>query len=157
MNIGYDGKRAFQNKTGLGNYSRSLLSILNHYFPKFQYILFAPKKTNLFDIESYQNFRIIEPQNFFYKKLSALWRRIGIVKQIDQAHLDIYHGLSNELPKNIEKLNIINDSIINFSPKKKYELVLVKGVLIHINPNKLKKVYNTIYKISTLKRFPMGR
>jgi glycosyltransferase involved in cell wall biosynthesis len=122
MNIGYDGKRAFQNKTGLGNYSRSLLSILNHYFPKFQYILFAPKKTNLFDIESYQNFRIIEPQNFFYKKLSALWRRIGIVKQIDQAHLDIYHGLSNELPKNIEKLNIktvvtIHDLIFERFPK----------------------------------------
>jgi pseudaminic acid biosynthesis-associated methylase len=46
----------------------------------------------------------------------------------------------------IKKINIINDSIINFSPKKKYDLVLVKGVLIHINPNKLKKVYNTIYK-----------
>jgi spore coat polysaccharide biosynthesis protein SpsF len=48
--------------------------------------------------------------------------------------------------KDIEKLNVINDSIINFSPKKRYELVLVKGVLIHINPNKLKKVYKTIYK-----------
>jgi len=106
MNIGYDSKRAFQNKTGLGNYSRSLLSILNRYFPALQYTLFAQKKTNLFDIDSCQNFHIIEPQNFFYKKFSSLWRRIGIVKQIDQAHLDIYHGLSNELPKNIEKLNI---------------------------------------------------
>jgi len=106
MNIGYDGKRAFQNKTGLGNYSRSLLSILNRYFPALQYNLFAPKKTNLFDIDSHQNFHIIKPQNFFYKKFPSLWRRIGIVKQIDLAHLDIYHGLSNELPKNIEKLNI---------------------------------------------------
>jgi glycosyltransferase involved in cell wall biosynthesis len=106
MNIGYDGKRAFQNKTGLGNYSRSLLSILNRYFPQLQYTLFAPKKTNLFDIDSHQNFHIIKPQNFFYKKFPSLWRRIGIVKQIDLAHLDIYHGLSNELPKNIEKLNI---------------------------------------------------
>jgi len=106
MNIGYDGKRAFQNKTGLGNYSRSLLSILNRYFPQLQYALFAPKKTNLFDVDAYQNFRTIQPQNFFYKKFPSLWRRIGIVKQIDLAHLDIYHGLSNELPKNIEKLNI---------------------------------------------------
>jgi pseudaminic acid biosynthesis-associated methylase len=48
--------------------------------------------------------------------------------------------------KNIKKLNIINDSIIDFTPKKKYDLVLVKGVLIHINPHKLKKVYKTIYK-----------
>ena len=122
MNIGYDGKRAFQNKTGLGNYSRSLLSILNRYFPKLQYTLFAPKKTNLFDIDSYHNFQTTQPQNFFYKKLPSLWRRIGIVKQIDQAHLDIYHGLSNELPKNIEKLNIktvvtIHDLIFERFPK----------------------------------------
>ena len=122
MKIGYDGKRAFQNKTGLGNYSRSLLSILNRYFPDFQYTLFAPKKTNLFDIDSYHNFQTIQPQNFFYKKLPSLWRRIGIVKQIDQAHLDIYHGLSNELPKNIEKLNIktvvtIHDLIFERFPK----------------------------------------
>jgi len=122
MNIGYDGKRAFQNKTGLGNYSRSLLSILNRYFPQLQYTLFAPKKTNLFDIDSYNNFQTIQPQNFFYKKLPSLWRRIGIVKQIDQAHLDIYHGLSNELPKNIEKLNIktvvtIHDLIFERFPK----------------------------------------
>jgi spore coat polysaccharide biosynthesis protein SpsF len=48
--------------------------------------------------------------------------------------------------KRIKNLNIINDSIINFSPKKKYDLVLLKGVLIHINPNKLKKLYKTIYK-----------
>ena len=122
MNIGYDGKRAFQNKTGLGSYSRSLLNILNRYFPQLQYTLFAPKKTNLFDIDSYHNFQTIQPQNFFYKKLPSLWRRIGIVKQIDQAHLDIYHGLSNELPKNIEKLNIktvvtIHDLIFEHFPK----------------------------------------
>ena len=48
--------------------------------------------------------------------------------------------------KDIKNVNVINESIINFSPKKKYDLVLVKGVLIHINPNKLKKVYETIYK-----------
>ena len=122
MIIGYDGKRAFQNKTGLGNYSRSLLSILNRYFPALQYTLFAPKKTNLFDINSYINFRTIQPQNFFYKKLPALWRRIGIVKQIDLANLDIYHGLSNELPRGIEKLNIktvvtIHDLIFERFPK----------------------------------------
>jgi glycosyltransferase involved in cell wall biosynthesis len=31
---------------------------------------------------------------------------MGMVKQISQAGLDIYHGLSNELPSGIEKLNI---------------------------------------------------
>jgi len=50
---------------------------------------------------------------------------------------------------NIKNLNVINDSIINFSSKKKYDLVIVKGLLIHINPNKLKKVYETIYRSCT--------
>ena len=37
--------------------------------------------------------------------------------------------------------NIINDSIINFKPFKKWDLVLIKGVLIHCNPERLPNVY----------------
>ena len=37
--------------------------------------------------------------------------------------------------------NIIIDSIIDFKPLKKWDLVLIKGVLIHINPEMLPKVY----------------
>lgn len=106
MNIGYDGKRAFQNKTGLGNYSRSLLTIVSRYFPQHQYLLFAPKQTHLFDIHSIANIRTIIPETLLYQKLPALWRRRGMVKQIAQAKLDIYHGLSNELPAGIEKSKI---------------------------------------------------
>ncbi len=106
MNIGYDGKRAFQNKTGLGNYSRSLLTILNRYFSQHQYLLFAPKQTHLFDIHHLTNIRTILPDNLWFRKLPALWRRMGMVKQISQARLDIYHGLSNELPSGIKKLKI---------------------------------------------------
>ena len=106
MNIGYDGKRAFQNKTGLGNYSRSLLTILNRYFSQHQYLLFAPKQTHLFDTRHFTNIRTILPDKVWYQKLPALWRRMGMVKQISQARLDIYHGLSNELPSGIKKLKI---------------------------------------------------
>jgi hypothetical protein len=66
---------------------------------------------------------------------------------IDGMQGAVDHGTSTAAKlKDIKKLNITNDSIINFSPKKKYDLVLVKGLLIHLNPNKLKKVYKTIYK-----------
>ena len=41
----------------------------------------------------------------------------------------------------ISEENIINDSIINFKPFKKWDLVLIKGVLIHINPEMLSKIY----------------
>ena len=106
MNIGYDGKRAFQNKTGLGNYSRSLITILKQYFPQHQYRLFAPKQTALFDIRSLSGVEAITPNNSFYKKYPTIWRQFGMIKEIAGSGLDIYHGLSNELPRGIEKTGI---------------------------------------------------
>ena len=38
-----------------------------------------------------------------------------------------------------------NVSALNFTEKIKYDLVLSKGFLIHINPNKLKKIYKRLY------------
>lgn len=50
----------------------------------------------------------------------------------------------------IEDVEVINDSILNFTPSlyKKFDLVLVKGVLIHINPKQLKNVYEKMYNSS---------
>ena len=43
MKIGYDAKRAFENQTGLGNYSRDLINTYSLSNPKFQILLFASK------------------------------------------------------------------------------------------------------------------
>jgi len=122
MNIGYDGKRAFQNKTGLGNYSRSLIMILTRFYPGNQYRLFAPKQTDLFDIRALKNVDAILPENSWYKKFPTLWRRFGMVKEIAKAQLDIYHGISNELPRGIEQLTVktvvtVHDLIFERFPK----------------------------------------
>lgn len=106
MKIGFDGKRAFQNQTGLGNYNRSLVTILSQYYPANQYILFAPKRTGLFDMSLLPNISGIYPQSLFYKTFPVLWRRTGISKQIAEAGLDIFHGVSNELPMSIEKIKV---------------------------------------------------
>lgn len=106
MHIGFDAKRAFQNRTGLGNYSRSLLSALHEYYPNDRYILFAPRQTNLFDISSFTNSSVVTPTGNFYKRFGALWRRKGIIKDIQQSSVELYHGLSNELPKDISKTGI---------------------------------------------------
>ena len=45
MRIGFEAKRAFHNKTGLGNYSRDLIRILSKFYPKNTYYLFNPKKS----------------------------------------------------------------------------------------------------------------
>ena len=44
MRIGFDGKRAVQNFTGLGNYSRYIVDILCQFYPENEYVLYAPKK-----------------------------------------------------------------------------------------------------------------
>ena len=106
MKIGFDGKRAFQNKTGLGNYIRSLLAVFGQYYPQNEYILFAPKQTGLLDMASVPNISVITPQTAFYKKLGSLWRRRGMIKDIQQSGVDIFHGVSNELPKGISKSGV---------------------------------------------------
>lgn len=106
MNIGFDGKRAFQNKTGLGNYIRSLIAILAQHYPQNKYTLFAPKQTNLFDIAPLENVHAIFPQTFLGSHFPGWWRRNGMVKLIASSGIDIYHGVSNELPLNIKRTGI---------------------------------------------------
>lgn len=106
MNIGFDGKRAFQNRTGLGNYIRVLLPLLIKYYPQHFYTLFAPKKTDLFDVQSYENVSVTIPQDFLDKKIPALWRRSGMVKDIVASEIDLYHGVSNELPNKLERTKV---------------------------------------------------
>jgi glycosyltransferase involved in cell wall biosynthesis len=109
MKIGFDAKRAFFNQTGLGNYSRDAIRVLGHYFEDNQYILYTPKKTNnvrLGFMESKPIYRIVTPKNLFGKIFSSWWRTAGLTKDLEEDKLDVFHGLSHELPLGIEKSNI---------------------------------------------------
>lgn len=44
---------------------------------------------------------------------------------------------------------VFNESILDYNPKKEYDFVLIKGVLIHINPEELKNVYEKLYNSSS--------
>jgi glycosyltransferase involved in cell wall biosynthesis len=103
MKIGFDAKRAFNNSTGLGNYSRLVILSLLKKFPEHQYYLFTPtideKFKNIF-IE-YNNVEIIAPENYLHKKFHAAWRSYSIGDIVNDLKLDIFHGLSNEIPNGI--------------------------------------------------------
>ncbi len=106
MKIGFDAKRAFFNVSGLGNYSRNLLRALKSYFPDNEYILYTPsKKTSLFDYKN-QGFIVHEPGGLLDKTFKSYWRSFSLAKQAGSDRLDIYHGLSHELPYNIQKTGI---------------------------------------------------
>lgn len=50
--------------------------------------------------------------------------------------------------KRIKGIKVYHSSILDFKPDKVRDLVLIKGVLIHINPDELQKVYELLYKTS---------
>ncbi len=106
MNIGFDAKRAFLNQSGLGNYSRTLIRSLADYFPKYQYSLFTTRKGSpdfAAFVSARKNISVIQPEKFVDKRLRSLWRSYGITKLLSENNMDIFHGLSNELPFNIHK------------------------------------------------------
>lgn len=106
MQIGFDAKRVFHNASGLGNYSRDAIRILSRYYPENRYLLYNPKagKVDRFVLE--ENTIVRYPDSFLYKRFSSVWRRGPITKQLKKDHLDLFHGLSNELPAGIKSTGI---------------------------------------------------
>lgn len=106
MRIGFDAKRAFNNQSGLGNYSRNLLSALYSGYPDFSYILYTPQiKKYLFDLSG-RNFELRMPDKIFHRIFPSLWRTFAVSSEIIKDKLDVYHGLSHELPAGIENTGI---------------------------------------------------
>ena len=124
--IAFDGKRAANNKTGLGNYSRHIISLLAKYFPENRYLVFLPKHNKNKQLEEIltenKNVSEVFPIKGFWRKFSSLWRSYGIKKQIVDSQTAIYHGLSNELPQTIKATKVksvvtIHDLIFLKFPK----------------------------------------
>lgn len=109
MRIGFDAKRIFHNFRGLGNYGRNLLESLGKYYPEHEYHLYTPTIKDPRALEwsrKHSKFLIHEPKSLINKNLSSLWRSSLMTKDLTRDQLDIYHGLSHELPKNIESVKL---------------------------------------------------
>jgi glycosyltransferase involved in cell wall biosynthesis len=103
--IGYDAKRAFRNQAGLGNYSRNTLTALQKFFPQHNYILYTPDvRTDIF--KENPLFDVRYPTSLFYKVFRSFWRNFALARTLQNDELDLYHGLSNELPSGIHKTGI---------------------------------------------------
>ncbi len=119
MNIGFDAKRYFNNASGLGNYSRTLLGDLASNASKLDsFTLFYPgKKQSNFDLQSCQNCRQVS-----LYPMGNIRRVLGFKRALRQNNVDIYHGLSNELPLLIRHAGIpsvvtIHDVIFRRHPE----------------------------------------
>ncbi|HEY3373200.1 MAG TPA: glycosyltransferase family 1 protein, partial [Prolixibacteraceae bacterium] len=105
MKIGFDAKRAFNNTAGLGNFSRSSIAALTRQYPNDRFFLFHPgRKKSLFIVP--ENSTEILPDGLWWKSFPDAWRSFHIASRAKELNLDIYHGLSHELPVGIEKTGI---------------------------------------------------
>lgn len=110
MNVGFDGKRAAQNRTGLGNYSRFIVRILSERMPEDSLHLYIPnpKRTPFIkEIPKVSTLHLHYPHGIWQWMKSA-WRSWGIKNDLQRDHIDLYYGLSNELPFNIRQAGCLS-------------------------------------------------
>lgn len=106
MNIGFDAKRLFNNHTGLGNYSRTLVRNLLKYNHSDYFQLYTTKIHADFANETWINNNQISvhtPQNKLFK---SYWRSIYLPRLLKQNKVNLYHGLSHELPLGMNDVQI---------------------------------------------------
>jgi len=109
LKLGLDAKRAFNNHSGLGVYSRSVIDELAKNLPKEDLILFTPRKK----IWS-------SSLNTVTSSFGALWRSFFIYFDLLRYEIDIYHGLAGELPffmpQNVKTVVTIHDLLFLHFP-----------------------------------------
>ena len=101
MVLAFDAKRLFNNFTGLGNYSRTIVRNLQTHFPDYEYHLFTPKIT-----KNEETAYFLDPEKFVVHTPAfnnPLWRSTGMAADINKLKPNIFHGLSHEIPFGIHK------------------------------------------------------
>lgn len=107
--IGFDAKRANANNTGLGNYSRFVIDAVAQFYPNFELLLYVPKKKDNKAYEvllKYPQLTEKQPLSSAWSAMKSLWRTFGVAAQSKKDGVDIYHGLSNELPVGLAKRGV---------------------------------------------------
>jgi len=135
MRVGFEAKRLFYNQRGLGNYARNLVRGLCQYFPASNYFLYTPHfKKNLFadEITNYQNLHLRLPPSWMKSVLGSIWRTYGSGNKAADDQVDIFHGLSHEIP-------VVKQS---FSPKL---IVSIHDLIFLRYPAFYKKADRAIY------------
>ncbi len=107
--IGYDAKRIVCNNTGLGNYSRNLVNALVAADRDTEFKLYTPcegRKELRTQVQSAENVSFVYPHSMHFRLQRDLWRTKGVVKDLSRDKVDLFHGLSGELPRGLRKAGI---------------------------------------------------
>ena len=64
---------------------------------------------------------------------------------IESCAIEINTDAAKQLGTLLPKVKVHNRSILDFAPTRQWDLALIKGVLIHINPEVLPQVYDNLF------------
>lgn len=103
VTIAFDAKRYFNNATGLGFYSRTLLEGLRRHYPEHKYLLYTPYNRGHL---SASDMGIRLPGSWFGRRFHPLWRSRGILGALKRDGVEVFHGLSHEIPLGLHKAGI---------------------------------------------------
>ena len=98
-----------RNGTGLGSYGRTLINDLAPLMPNTELLLYAPDagRDDLRNqIEQRENVHFCYPDHLHFRLQRDLWRMKGIVKDLQRDGVELYHGLSGELPQGLSAAGI---------------------------------------------------
>lgn len=107
--IGYDAKRIVRNGTGLGSYGRTLVNDLAPIMPDVTLRLYAPdagRNDLRCQVQSRENVRFCYPRHLRFRLQRDWWRMKGVVKDLRRDGVELYHGLSGELPEGLSAAGI---------------------------------------------------
>jgi glycosyltransferase involved in cell wall biosynthesis len=121
MLIGFDAKRAFRNNTGLGNYSRGVIGGVMSYELRVKseagtVVLYTPSVKGRYE-HFFENMplRVVEPKGV-WKVMKSVWRSVGVSRAVKKDGVELFHGLSHELPyglpKGVKKIVTMHDLIV---------------------------------------------
>ena len=126
MIIGFDAKRIVRNNTGLGSYSRNLVNDLSSVLDSgTEMRLYAPDEGNEAlrrQVRETAFMKFVYPDSCNFRLTRDLWRIKGIVDDLKRDKVDLFHGLTGELPMGIKKAGIksvvtIHDLIFMHHPE----------------------------------------
>lgn len=72
-----------------------------------------------------------------------------LLPNASQTAIEINAMACKKLQEKLPKTKILNESILNIEIEQKVDLALIKGVLIHINPDALQTVYQKLAQAAT--------
>ena len=107
ITIGFDAKRIVRNGTGLGSYGRTLVNDLAELDLRLK--LYAPdegREDLRKKIKETENVSFCYPAPSKIPFSKALWRTKGIVKDLKRDGVQVFHGLSGELPLGISQSGV---------------------------------------------------